>query len=127
MARKARKARKASAEPGRTIAFPMPETSTVLLARWLGQLHYNHIRRIESIHETAIRTDTNKPLRGAKIAEDLCLTRKRELFRVVPMGEDIEAHPISVEDVAASYRLRDLQMEYRLLQDAWRAMMRRRA
>lgn len=94
------------------------------MARWLSHLHYNHIRNVEVIHPTALRSDNEKPLRGIMVADDLCLTRKREFFRCQMLGTGEVAVPMSVEEVAANYNLESMQAKYRRAMEAWKNIQR---
>lgn len=94
----------------------------VALMRWLAQIHYNAVRNIESVDESVTQTDTAKPIRGFRIAEDLVLTRKRVFYKIV--GD--KAAPISVEEVSANYNLETLQAKYRSAMEAWKSAQRRR-
>lgn len=98
-------------------------TSVAAVSNWLAQLHYNNIRRIENTYD-ATRPD-GRTLRGVLVSHDLVLTRKREFFRIVPMGEENECRPVSIEDASREYPLRDMQSAYREQQDRWKAARRR--
>lgn len=92
--------------------------------RWVAQLKYNHIRRVESLFENAIRSD-GRPLRGIQVSEDLVLTRQRMFYRIVDNGTRAEVTTLT--KVSQNYNLRDMQVKYRAVQDAWKAAMRKRA
>lgn len=92
--------------------------------RWVAQLKYNHIRRVESLFENAIRSD-GRPLRGIQVSDDLVLTRQRMFYRIVDNGTRAEVTTLT--KVSQNYNLRDMQVKYRAVQDAWKAAMRKRA
>lgn len=102
------------------MAVPHKPSPRVALARWLAQIHYNAVRRIEQTFET-IKLDRHD-LRGFLIAEDLVLTRKRVFCKIV--GK--QAVPQSIEEVAANYNLERLQEKYREAQEAWKNEQRNR-
>jgi hypothetical protein len=94
------------------------------LTRWIAQLQYNHIRRVESLFEHALRLD-GKPLRGIALADDLVITRQRAFYRIMDNGT--RAEPYTLSQVSKNYNLRDMQIRYRAVQDAWKAAMRKNA
>jgi hypothetical protein len=92
----------------------------VALAHWLTKIHYNAIRKIETVFSHVVCE--GRPLRGFKIADDLVLTRKREFYRIVgPV-----ATPMSVQEVSANYNLETLQLTYRKATEMWKTAHRRR-
>jgi hypothetical protein len=93
----------------------------VALARWLGQIHYNAIRNIETAFPNVVQSDRARPLRGFKIAEDLVLTRKRAFYKI----SGPNAIPMSVQDVSANYNLEALQSAYRSATEIWKNSRRR--
>ncbi len=95
----------------------------IALMRWLNQIHYNAVRNIETPFAGVAMTDSPKPLRGFKIADDLVLTRKRTFYRIV----GVQAAPLSVEEVSANYNLQSMQARYREATEAWKSTQRRRA
>jgi hypothetical protein len=100
---------------------PTNRSPRTALMQWLAQLHYNQIRRIETLF-SAVAPD-KRPLRGVLIAEDLCLTRKRAFYRII--GE--RAVLLSIEDVAANYSLGVMQSTYRAAMESWKSQRRRSA
>lgn len=94
----------------------------IALMRWLAQIHYNSVRNIETVDESVTQTDSTKPLRGFRIAEDLVLTRKRTFYRIV--GD--KATPLSVEEVSANYNLEAMQAKYRSAVEVWKNIQRNR-
>lgn len=95
----------------------------IALIRWLTQIHYNAVRNIETPFAGVTTSDTSKPLRGFKIADDLVLTRKRTFYRVV----GVQAIPASIEEVSANYSLQSMQETYRAATETWRQLQRNRS
>lgn len=94
------------------------------LMRWLAQLNWKHIRRIERLQPKVVRDD-KRPLRGVLLADDLCMTRERAFYKISANGK--RANPISFDDVAHQYDLGELQAVYRSMQDRWKQAHRRPA
>jgi hypothetical protein len=92
------------------------------LTRWLAQIHYNAVRNIEASFAGVTTSDTAKPLRGFKIADDLVLTRKRTFYQI----KGAIAAPLSIEAVSANYNLKTMQASYRAATEAWKSSRRRR-
>lgn len=114
--------------PPRIPAVPAPEPNPALsdLQKWLAQIPYNSIRRVERAFDDVYRAD-GKMLRGLMVADNLCLTRQREFFVVGNDGKKSTATPISNEEVAQHYNIADLQNEYRDAQDRWKSTTRKRS
>lgn len=98
-----------------------PASPIAALTRWLAQLHYNHIRQVETLQESVSRLEDGKPLRGILVAPDLVLTRQRAFYVI----NGAIAIPASLETVAAKYNLDAMQASYRIAMDAWKSAKRR--
>lgn len=104
---------------------PDAKPPTEALLRWLAQVPYNSIRRVERAFDDVQRED-GKMLRGLMVAEDLCLTRQREFFLVTHDNEKAIAKQITFDEVVAKYSLDDLQTEYRGAQERWKSSNRKK-
>lgn len=99
-----------------------PAVALLALQRWLVQLRdpenpaYTYIRRIE-LGFDAIRDDNKKVLRGARVANNLVITRQLEFFRLIGRRK---ARALSIEDVASQYSLETIQDHYRRAMDSWK-------
>jgi hypothetical protein len=92
------------------------------LTRWLAELQYNSVRRIEtpSLLNTISRTD-GRPLRGVLLMTDLVMTRQKTFYRIVDQGSAI---PLTNTEVADQYDVAELQEKYKSLQEEWKSAHR---
>lgn len=99
---------------------PHPPSPRAALARWLAQIHYNAVRRVEATFAHVKPVDSKLALRGLKLADDLVLSRKRTFYRIAGS----RAEPLSIEEVAANYNLEAMQVAYRVAQESWKSTQR---
>lgn len=106
---------------------PLPQLTTIYmratydtLQRWLADLQYNAVRRIEtpSLLTTFVRENDGRPLRGVLLAPNLVMTRQKSFYQ---LKDDGKAVVLADEQVVDQYDVRVLQFRYKELQDEWKA------